>query len=114
MLPVEVPSVDVYAGDTCVFPTYTFKEAGVATDLVDAGWGNWTATWRRKISADEAISLRVDVSQASVGLIAITASSEMTRQMDGAGVWDLQAERTDEIRTFLRGVTTYTKDVTRG
>lgn len=115
MIPAEVPPVPVYAGDTCVFPTYTFKtDGGEPLDLVAEGWTDWTSMWRHKTTAtDEPITLSIDISQASSGVLSITASAAQTRLMDGAGVWDLQAERPNEVRTFLRGSTTYLLDVTR-
>lgn len=112
MLPPEVPPVAVYAGDTCIFPVYTFKESNIATNLVLAGWTSWVCSWRRKISAVEFIPVTVDAGQADLGIIQLLLSPEQTRAMGGAGVWDLQATRRLEIRTFLRGSTTYLKDVT--
>lgn len=111
--PTEVPDVPVYAGDTCVFPSYTFQAGTAAIDLVAEGWTNWTATWRRGTHAEESIPLAVNTAQAASGIIGISASATQTRAMGSAGVWDLQAERPGEVRTFLMGSTTYRQDVTR-
>lgn len=113
MTPAEVPAVPVYAGDTCVFPSYTFRAGSTALDLVDEGWTDWTATWRRRASSEESIPLTVDLSQAAAGTISISASAAQTRAMGDAGVWDLQAERPGEVRTFLRGSTLWLLDVSR-
>lgn len=113
MTPAEVPPVAVYAGDTCIFPSYTFKSDTGATDLAAEGWTGWAATWRAGVGADTAIPLAVDSTQAAAGIIGVTASAAQTRAMGTGGVWDLQAIRGDEVRTFLRGTTTYRMDVTR-
>ena len=113
MIPPEVPAVPVYAGDTCVFPSYTFQEGTAPIDLTAAGWTDWAASWRWKATEQESIILTVDASRASSGIIDISASADVTRAMGAAGVWDLQATRPGEVRTFLRGSTTYLQDVTR-
>jgi hypothetical protein len=116
MTPAEVPAVAVYAGDTCAFPSYTFQSSAsppTPVDLVAEGWVGWTASWRPAPSSVDAIPLSVDLSLAAVGTIGVSASAAQTRAMGTSGVWDLQAERPGEVRTFLRGATTYLMDVTR-
>ena len=113
MTPAEVPSVAVYAGDTLDFPAYTFSHLGVPTNLVAEGWTNWSASWRENIFATAFIALAVDSSQAASGQLGLSATSTQTRAMAGSGTWDVQAQRGLEIRTFLRGTTTFMMDVTR-
>jgi hypothetical protein len=110
----EVPTVNIYAGDTTVWPTYTFTdEAQQPRDLVNEGWSFWTAQWRPKADAATFIDLVVDASQASTGVVKISASSIDTALMGGNGVWDLQAISNGAVKTWVRGKTKWTEDVTR-
>jgi len=69
--PTVVPTVYIYAGDTCVFPTYTFLTDTVPVDLSDY---TWTAQWRLSRDSAESIALTVDDSGAAVGEINILAT----------------------------------------
>lgn len=119
--PITAPTVNVYRGDTTPFFSYTVAVRTdpedplslVPVDLVAAGWSNWVAHWRRSTSSADFIAMVVDTSQASVGRISVKATSAQTEQMIGAGYWDLQATRPSEVRTFVKGQTTFEKDVTR-
>lgn len=106
--PVSVPSVCAYAGDTLVFPTYSFETAGIPTDL--SAWDSWAAQWRPNSDSDEAMVLTVVKTASS---FAITATAEQTRAMGESGVWDLQATDGSVVKTFIRGETVYQMDVTR-
>jgi hypothetical protein len=113
--PVQVPVVPIYAGDSVAFPVYTVKTAeGAAIDLVADGWSDWRAQWRPQADAQDSIELTVDASRANEGMILIRVAAEDTANMGGAGVWDLQATRAGLVRTWLRGKTKWTRDVTRG
>jgi hypothetical protein len=113
-MPVTVPTVEVYAGDTVDWPIYTLQNPDQSPrDLEGEGWTEWRAQWRVKEVSPVAIDLIVDASEANVGVLKIKASPEATASMNVPGVWDLQATKGDEIKTFLRGKTKYTKDVTR-
>jgi len=109
-LVVSTP-VPVYAGDTTPFFSYTFANGGVPDDM--SAW-TWQAQWRLKPAAENFLTLDVDASLAATGVISISASAATTAQMTGSGVWDLQGTRGDEVRTWLRGTTVFTRDVTRG
>lgn len=114
-MPVQVPTVSVYAGDTVDWPTYTFRNASnQPRDLNAEGWTNWAAQWRTRPESVTALTLDVDDSKADEGIITIKASAAVTAAMEAAGVWDLQATKGGVVHTFLAGKTKYTKDVTRG
>jgi hypothetical protein len=111
----EVPTVEIYAGDTAIWPVYTFKDDdGNPRNLVQEGWGSWEAQWRPKADSDMLINLVIDDSQANVGIIKVVAGSTKTVQMGGNGVWDLQAVNGSTVKTWVRGKTKWIQDVTRG
>lgn len=110
-LPPTVYPVDVYAGDTLVFPTYTITDADdVPMNL--SGW-TFTAQWRHHPHAADAITLTVDTTDAASGVIGISATAAQTRAMKQSGVWDLEGVMGGTVRTFLAGTTVYTQDVSR-
>lgn len=110
--PITVPKTPIYRGDSLVL-SYVLKEGDPAAviDLVAAGWTSWRAQWRPFVSSDSFVEMTVDTSLANVGRITISASAAQTQNM-GGGVWDLQAERPGEVRTWLRSAVIFTKDVT--
>lgn len=111
---VDVPTVEIYSGDTVTWPTYTFKtDAGVVRDLVAEGWDDWHAQWRTTVDSGTAIELTLDVSDAANGIIGISATATESAAMGGNGVWDLQATQGDVVKTWVRGKTKWIKDVTR-
>lgn len=110
--PTNVGTLSVYAGDT-FSQTFTFKEDDVAIDLVDAGWGSWTAQYRKNASSTTAVSFAVDTSSAASGQITITLSAAQTATLE-SGVFDLQATQGSVVRTWVAGGLNVRKDVTRG
>lgn len=113
-MPTLIEPVEIYAGDTAQWPTFTMKNSDLQPiNLVAEGWTDWEAQWRPTIDSDSEMTLQVDTSRAQFGEIAITASATQTRTMGASGVWDLQAKRGAEVKTWVRGKTKYTKDVTR-
>lgn len=111
MLPASVPDVPIYAGDTVDFPPYTFQDEN--DDPLDVSGYSWSAQWRAYPTAKTSIELAVDDTDAATGTVRVSASSEQTSSMTGNGVWDLQAIDGDRVTTWVRGVTVFTKDVTR-
>jgi hypothetical protein len=109
--PVEIPALPIYRGDT-FSQTFVIKVAGEILDLVADGWTDWVSSWRPFPDADEVIVLVVDDSLANVSSLTVSASASDTRLMGRAGVWDLQASRGVEVRTWLRGSTLWERDVT--
>lgn len=108
--------VEVYAGDTLSFPTYRFTETidGVTTPEDLTAWIGWTAQWRVNEYSVDAITLAVDITEGANGILTLTATAEQTDAMGTGGMWDVQATHPEAgVRTFLRGTTTWTKDVTR-
>jgi hypothetical protein len=86
------------------------EPVGTREDL--STYGGWAAQWRTAANADEAITLTVDATDAATGVLLISATSAQTRAMGANGVFDIQAS-TPEVRTFVRGKTKWTLDVTR-
>lgn len=109
--PTIIRSVDIYSGDSCFFPSLTFKTNNVPVDL--SSW-TFTAQWRSSREDATAMALNVDASGSATGVIVVSATPEQTAAMGGRGVWDLQGIRGSEVRTFVTGATTYSRDVTRG
>ena len=111
--PVTVPNIKVYQGDTFT-ASYVFKNktTGVSLDLVDEGWSNWVAQWRPSGPSSEVVSFVVDDTYASDGRIIVTAPPTSTRLVKD-GVWDLQATRDSEVKTWVRGRVEGIGDVTR-
>lgn len=110
-MPTEVPDVEIYAGDTVQFPTYTFIDD--AEDPRDLSAYTFTAKWRSNTAATDPLDLTVDATDKATGLIIVTASAAQTRTMGGPGVWDLQGTVGAIVTTFVYGATTWVEDVTR-
>lgn len=119
-MPASIPSEEIYAGDTwsrsfeILRPDPGDPAVTVPVDFVAEGWGSWAAQWRLRASApDPAMALAVDVSQAAAGVLTLSATATQTRAMGQSGVWDLQASRGAEVRTWLVGRFDWRLDVTR-
>ena len=110
--PVNVGSLNVYAGDT-FSQTFTFKEDDETIDLVADGWGTWLAQYRKSSVDATAVSFSVDTSAADEGQITITLSANQTAALGSNGVFDLQATQSGSVRTWVVGTIAWTKDVTR-
>lgn len=110
-MPTTVPDVDVYAGDTLEFPTYTITDDADAP-LNLSGW-TFTAMWRPHPSSETVLPLTVDASSAATGVLRISATAIQTRTMARSGVWDLEGVQGSTVRTFLTGATKYVQDVSR-
>lgn len=108
MFPTKLASpLRLYAGDDFTV-TLRFAEAGAPVDL--SVWTDWAADWQ---GTGERVSFTVDTDRATEGLITLSLSGAQTRVMIGHGVWDLQAKNGDITRTWARGTTEFTEDVTR-
>jgi len=111
--PIEVPETPVYQGDSLTM-SYVLKDGDPATpiDLVEDGWTGWVAQWRPFPASPEFEEFGIDVSGASTGHVVLSLTPTQTASLRN-GVWDLQAERSGEVRTWLRGELIFSKDVTR-
>jgi hypothetical protein len=109
--------IPIYRGDSLV-RSYRFRDEATrdVLDLEAAGWTSWRVQWRPAEDWPEFVELTVETSAASVGVITVAATHAQTETMR-AGVWDLQATRTvsgtPEVRTWIRGTTTFEGDVTK-
>lgn len=111
--PIIVPDVQVYSGDS--FSMKYILKTGTPPEpinLVAEGWESWNCQFRQAPSDTEFISLIIDLTDADEGVIIIRATPEQTAQIT-SGVWDLQASREGEVRTWLRGTFNHVLDVTR-
>jgi len=111
--PATSPVVQIYAGDTYT-QTYLFKDsAGDPIDLVDEGWEDWKAQYRTSRPAITAYDFTVNDTDADQGILVVSMSKEDTAKLVYEGVWDLQAVRGAELKTFITSVVEVEKDVTR-
>lgn len=108
--PVVVPDWDVYGGDT-FSQTYQITDSTTGLPVNLSAWGSWLATWR-PYQGSEVISLFMSTSNLATGFFTVIASSSQTRLMDGPGLWDVQATNSGVIRTWVRGKSLFTAEVT--
>lgn len=110
--PIQVPDIPVYRGDS-VSMSYILKEGEppAAINLVESGWDNWSAQWRPFVNSPKYVDFLVDMSGAELGRITLSLTPEQTASL-GNGVWDLQAHRSGEVRTWISGGIVFQKDVT--
>lgn len=113
MYPTEVPIVNIYAGDDVQFPVFRLMEGTPPAPVDLSAYTNWAAEWRSDPNSETKLLLVVDTAELAAGKITITADHTVTNAMNGSGWWDVQAELGGNIRTFLLGRTSWTKDVTR-
>lgn len=109
MGPSELKPWEVYAGDD-TSRLFVFTRYGRAQSL--DGWDAWRATWR---GGGEPVELPVDV-DAAEGTVRVRIPGSMSDADAGeirSGVWDLEAKRSGQTRTFVRGQIVWTEDVTR-
>lgn len=108
MFPSRIPVTwQLYAGDDSSI-TLTFTNNRLPMSLPATGW---KSQWRRDRDASQFVEIEVDTSAASLGRITLRLTGEQTRTLLGKGVYDL--EQTDESRTYIQGITSCVKDVTR-
>ena len=99
--------LELYAGDHAVF---AWRLADPAGSLRLDDWDNWRCEWRDGNLLEE---LDLDMSQAAAGIITLSIPAEQTRRMRGRGAWDIQSDLGGIVRTWVRGTTTWTEDITR-
>lgn len=107
----KLTTLEVYEGDTLVAGFVFSDRDGVPLNL--STWSQWAAQWRPTEDSDESVAFTVDTSQLATGRVGISLSGSQTDGLRN-GVWDVQATRSGEIRTWVRGRVTVKKDVTRG
>jgi hypothetical protein len=110
MVTVAAP-VSIYQGDRKVFPPHAFKVGVTPYDFVAAGYTDWACTWESRSGVR--IDLDVSTSQPEIGVIRVIADTEATSVMTESGAWDVQAIIDGQPRTWFRGTTLFTADVTR-
>ena len=113
-VPVLPDPWELYAGDATGLTILLEYSKGTPQNLTD--YEDWRCQWRTTPGAAEAVNIFVDDSERAMGLIHLYIAPEQTATDTGSirsGVWDVQATLGGEPRTFLRGTTTWRKDVTR-
>jgi hypothetical protein len=107
--PVEFPVVSVYRGDSLTLP-FTVSDEGVPRDL--SLW-SFTSQFRPYADSVNAIDLNVTV-QPLLGKVTVSVTPEQTILMGRSGVIDIAGVHsvTDEVRTWIKFLTDYQKDVT--
>lgn len=112
MVPARIEAWRIYAGDDAQV-TLTLTVDGVPADL--SGWGEWRAAWRVRPGVGVPVELVVDVSRVSEGVVVVRVPGALSAVDGGvvrSGVWDLQARREGETKTFVRGSVEWVGDVT--
>lgn len=102
-----VLDLKLYAGDeTAVVVTALDRKTKTPVDLSDR---TWTAQWRRKRTSTAAVTLAVDDSGATGGVIIV----HFPGNLDPLGVWDLEGDHAGGKDTILTGDVRVEPDVTR-
>ena len=112
-IPVVPSPWELYAGDPAALSVRLIV-GGQPADLSE--YEGWRAQWRTMPGATDAVDLVVDADAVADGVLAVHVAGEDTDAVTGrvrSGVWDLQATLGGDSRTFVRGSTTWRKDVTR-
>lgn len=110
MYPPIVPIIKVYKGDTFE-QSFVFKTDGVARDLTAEGWGSWSSQIRVTPDAATYVAFTVDSSDAANGRITLRLTATQTNTLT-PGEFDLQATRSAEVQTFMRGSLLVEGDIT--
>lgn len=102
----------LYAGDGTQFQVKFTDENNEVINVADL---SWTAQIRKTRTAEVAADLEIDTTSASIGIITIHISAEITRTLAKSGQWDLQRTSVSEPEplTILQGSVTCNQDVTR-
>mgnify|MGYP001061662339 CR=1 FL=1 len=111
--PANVAPISAYAGDALT-QTFRLTRDGAAIDLDAANWTDWRAQYRTSVFSPEALDFTVDATLASEGKITVELPASQTEELQGSGVYDLQASQGEVVRTWLKGTIEWTKGVTRG
>ncbi len=111
VFPAIVPALKVYKGDT-FSASFTISSNDSPLNFVSLGWGSWTAQWREHPTSDNPVAFAVDAALASTGRITVTMTATNTALIK-TGYWDLQALKSSEVKTWIRGEVLVEQDVTR-
>ena len=113
MWPIYVANTSVYSGDPVLFlnATITAGDPPETLDTLDE-WTDWKAYWRYSPDSSDFVELDVAV-DVSTATIVVKCSGEVSASLKSSGVWDLQAKKDGEVRTWFRGSTDWVLDVTR-
>lgn len=102
----------LYAGDGEDFQISFVDDNGTAIDISSF---TWNSQIRKTRSAEDAIDLDIDVTDAVAGNLTLHISADITRALPTRSQWDLQCvsiARPDP-RSFVQGSVSCVQDVTR-
>lgn len=102
-------NVRMARGDTAA-PPILIQEAGEPADLTGR---TFEAQIRRTAGSATAIDIDVDTTEAAGGILVLRVDADVTENLRGDYVWDLQQIVGDVVRTLLTGKWTFDADVTR-
>lgn len=81
---------------------------------VPVDWTGCTGTAQFRPSADSASAVSFAVTLGAAGAVTVTLPATSSAALTSGGVWDLQVvDGSGKIRTWVRGVVTLIRDVTR-
>ena len=110
MLPPEIPTWQIYAGDDARLRLEFFDAANAPINL--AAVTTWKAAAQGVCSSAAPVSLTVDTTNAATGVIEVVLPAHLSRLPDRSR-WDLQGVEGGLTKTFARGLITVEPDVTR-
>ena len=107
MLPPKMTAPwELYAGDeSSIAPLFTTD--GTTPEVLPLT--GWQATWRSYAGSTDSVAIAVDATNAASGILVLSLTGAQTAAMTAAGVFDVQ----NGDRTYLRGETAWSLDVTR-
>ena len=103
-------NIKMTRGDTAASPIL-IKEGGVPADLTGR---TYSCQIRRSVNTSSGVEVEVDTSQAASGIITLRLSEEITAEMNGDYMWDLEQTTNGVVRTILAGTWSFEEDITRG
>lgn len=102
-------NIKVSRGDTDGIPI-DIQEGGVAADLTGR---TYAAQLRRSQNSATAIDITVDTTDADTGRLVLRLEPDVTEDLTGDYLWDLEQTVGGTVRTLLKGKWTFDLDVTR-
>jgi len=102
----------LYAGDDEIFQVSFVDENNTA---IDVSLFTWTSQIRQTRNSTDSVDISIDTTEASTGILTLTVSGTVTRDLPRVSYWDLQYVPSDSENpsTILQGTVNCKLDVTR-